>query len=443
MPSRTAWPVVADRPADVPVSEREKAEVSRSDLDLVLRRCRLPDGGEADIGCRDGRIAAIGSLRGHPAKRTIRCQGRAVTPGLVEAHIHLDKALLVDRAPGVEGTLDEAIRVTGLAKRSFTVEDIRGRARRVLDLAVLHGTTIMRSHVEVDPIVGLKGLEAILPLKREYAPALDLELCAFAQEGIVKAPGTEALLARALAEGADLVGGCPYNDTDPRAHIDVVFRLARDFGVDADFHADFFDEPGHLHVEYIAEQTARHGWQGRVAVGHVTELAALPPVELDRLIGLIRDAGLGVIVLPATDLYLMGRKDVRAARRGLAPARRLLAAGVPVAAATNNVRNAFTPVGTADLALMGFLVTVGCHMGTPDDLRNVLAMLTRHPARILRVEDYGLDVGCRADLVVWEAERAEDVIATHAARRLVVKRGRVSVEHTRRARLPWRDGASS
>src|SRR5262249_5124514 len=146
---------------------------------------------------------------------------------------------------------------------------------------------------------------------------------------------------------------------------------------------------------------------------------------------------------PATDLYLMGRNDAQAARRGLAPARRLLAAGIPVAAASNNVRNAFTPVGTADLALMGFLIAVGCHMGTRSDLLEVLAMLTRHPAEILRVEGYGLDVGCRADLVWWDAGRVEGVIAAQAARRLVVKRGRVSVEHARSVSLPWRDVSSS
>jgi len=188
-------------------------------FDLVLRRCRLPKGHTTDIGCRDGRIAELGELADRPARRLVDCEGRVVTPGLVEAHIHLDKALLDDRTPSVEGTLDEAIRVTGEAKRRFTVEDIRARARRVLDMAVAHGTTVMRSHVEVDPIIELKALEALLPLKQEYQPALDLQLCAFAQEGILQAPGTEALLARALTEGADLVGGCPYNDTDARAHI--------------------------------------------------------------------------------------------------------------------------------------------------------------------------------------------------------------------------------
>jgi cytosine deaminase len=390
-------------------------------VDLLLRSCRLPDGRVIDVACLDGRISALGA-RGEPARRVVECAGRIVTPGLVESHIHLDKALLSDRAAGVEGTLSEAIRVTGLAKRGFTVDDIRARARRVLDMAVGHGTTVMRSHVEVDPIVGLKGFEAVLPLKEEYAAAIDLQLCAFAQEGILQAPGTEALLARALEAGADLVGGCPYNDTDARTHIDIVFRLAREFGVDADFHVDFFDEPQHLDIGYIAEQTVRHGWQGRVAVGHLTELAALPPAEQDGIVDAIREAGIGVIMLPATDLYLMGRKDLRAVRRGLTPARRLLAAGVPVAAATNNVRNAFTPIGTADPVLMGLLVAVGCHMGAQGDLRQALAMLTEHPARILRVSDYGLQVGCRADLVVWNAERPEDIVATVAPRHLVVKR---------------------
>jgi cytosine deaminase len=407
-------------------------------FDLLLRSCRLPDGREADLACRGGRIVEIGALGGRPARATVGCAGRAVTPGLVEAHIHLDKALLGDRTPSVEGTVTEAIRVTALAKRRFTVEDIQARARRVLDMAVAHGTTAMRSHVEVDPIIGLTALEALLPLKREYEPALDLQLCAFAQEGILQAPGTETLLARALEQGADLVGGCPYNDTDARAHVDAVFRLARNFDVDADFHVDFFDEPEHLHVEYIAEQTIRHGWQGRVAAGHVTELAALPPGEQNRVIAAIREAGIGVIMLPATDLYLMGRRDEGSVRRGLTPAKRLLAAGVPVAAASNNVRNAFTPVGTADLALMGFLATVGCHMGTARDLMDALAMLTDHPARILRLADYGLEVGCRADLVVWDAARAEDVVATVAPRRLVVKRGRISVEHERGVRAHWR-----
>ncbi len=411
-------------------------------LDLALLDCRLPDGRRTDIGCRDGVVAVIGPLRGRPAGRVVDCQGRPVTPGLVDAHVHLDKALLLDRAPGTDGTLADAIRVTALAKRAFSAADIRERARRVLDMAVRHGTTAMRSHVEVDPIVGLRGLEALLPLKQEYAPALELQLCAFAQEGIVDAPGTEALLDRALAAGADLVGGCPYNDSDPIAHVDTVFRLATAHGVDADFHVDFADEPRHQHLARIVAETERHGWQGRVAVGHATEMAALPPAEQDGLAARLRAAGVAVILLPATDLYLMGRKDLRSPRRGLAPARRLLGAGVTVAAATNNVQNAFTPVGNANLALQGYLLAVAAHMGAPAEAEDALAMLTSHPARILGLPGYGLGEGLRADLVVWEADAVRDVIAALPWCRLVVKAGRVTVEQERRLREPWRAGAA-
>ena len=414
-------------------------------LDLLLRDCALPDGTRTDLGCRGGRIVvlspagAVGPGEDARAARVIECGGRLVTPGLVDAHIHLDKALLSSRAPSVEGSLAEAIRVTGAAKRGFTVDDIRARARAVLDLAVRSGTTAMRSHVEVDPIVGLMGLEALRPLRHEYAPALELQLCAFAQEGIVQAPGTEALLARALREGADLVGGCPYNDTDPRAHVDAIFRLAREFGVDADFHTDFFDEPEHLHVRYICEQTVRLGWEGRVAVGHLTELAALAPAEQDGVIAELRAARVGVIVLPATDLYLMGRRDERNPRRGLAPVKRLLAAGVPVAAASNNVRNAFTPVGNADLALMGVLIAVGAHMGARAELGQVLAMLTTEPARILRLEGHGLALRSRADLVVWDAASLDEAVGALAPRAYVIKSGRVTVEHRPTVAEPWRN----
>ncbi|HEU5323733.1 MAG TPA: amidohydrolase family protein, partial [Methylomirabilota bacterium] len=386
------------------------------------------------------RIAAIGRVEG-PARRMLDLQGRLVTAGLVESHIHLDKALLGDRVAGTAGTLEEAIRLTGDAKRAFTVEDIRARARRVLDLAVRAGTTAMRTHVEVDPIVGLAGMEAVLPLREEYAPALDLQVCAFAQEGILKAPGTEGLLRRALTLGADLVGGCPYNDTDGAEHIRSVFALATAFGVDVDFHVDFADEPEHMHVVEVAEQTVRAGWQGRVTVGHLTELAALAAWEQDDVIARVAAAGLGVVCLPATDLYLMGRRDAASPRRGLTPVRRLLEAGVPVALASNNVRNPFTPVGTADLAHMAFLAAVAAHMGTPAQLRQLLDTVTIHPARMLRLADYGLAPGLRADLVVWDCERPEEVAATLPGRALVVKNGRVTVEWQRSVAEPWREAS--
>ena len=413
-------------------------------FDLLLGDCRLPDrDGLFDIAITGDRIATIGPAAGAsapapPGRQTINVRGRLVTPGLVESHIHLDKALLAGRVTATAGTVAEAIRLTGEAKRHFTVDDIRTRARAVLEMAVAAGTTAMRSHVEVDPIVGLHGMEAILPLRDEFRPALDLQICAFAQEGIVKSPGTEGLLRRALAMGADLVGGCPYNDSDGAKQIEIVFALAESFGVDVDFHVDFSDEPDHLQILEIAEQTVRSGWQGRVAVGHLTELAALAEHEQDRIIDAIAAAGIGVISLPVTDLYLSGRGDGFNVRRGLTPIRRLLAAGIPVALASNNIRNPFTPIGTADLATMAFVGVAAAHMGTPAEMRALLGCISTQPARILRLPDYGLTAGGRADLVVWECESPDEAVGALPRRAQVVKNGRLSVETEHRVHARWR-----
>jgi cytosine deaminase len=408
--------------------------------DLLLRGARLPDAAEPlDVLIADGQIVEVGRLAVTGATETIELGGRIVTPGLVEAHIHLDKALLDDRVVAAAGTLEEAIRVTGEAKRGFTLEDIGGRARRALELAIRAGTTAMRTHVEVDPIVGLLGMEAILPLREEYRAAIDLQVCAFAQEGIVKSPGTEGLLRRALAMGADAVGGCPYNDADGAEHVRIVFALAEAFGVDADFHVDFADDAEHLHVNDVIAETVRRGWQGRVAVGHLTELAAVPPYRQDEIVSHLADAGIGVIALPLTDLYLMGRRDDMNVRRGLAPIRRLLAGRVRVALASNNLRNPFTPVGTADLVDVTTVAAVAAHMGTPADLRRLVDTITVHPAAILRLPGYGLTPGCRADLVAWDCEHVEEIVAARPPRRLVVKHGRVTVQCEPRVLERWRE----
>lgn len=411
--------------------------------DLLLRGCLLPGRPRlVDIAIVDGRIAEFiahePGVRA-PARERIDVGGRVVTPGLVEAHIHLDKALLSERFATGADSVKDAIRLVGEAKRGFTADDIRQRASRVLDMAIAAGTTAMRVHVEVDPIIGLTGMETLLALQQEYAPAVSLRLCAFAQEGIIQAPGTEGLLRRALQMGADAVGGVPYNDSDADEHIDIVFGLAQAFNVDVDFHIDFFDEPEHLHIRKVIERTERTGWGGRVAVGHLSEAAALPAVEQTELAEDLAKAGIGVISLPATDLYLMGRHGEVNPPRGLTPIRRLLAGNVPVALATNNVRNPFTTVGTADLADMAFLAAVAAHMGTPQDLRALVDCLTIHPARILRLPDYGLAPGCRADLVVWDCERVEEIVAAHPFRPWVIKNGRVTVEHERRLRPRWRE----
>src|SRR5215469_8134094 len=208
-------------------------------LDLILRRARLTERREPllDIGIADGRIAEIGADIASEAPQE-QLDGRLVIPGFVETHIHLDKSCILERCRNEKGTLEEAIAAVANAKRAFTEADIYARAQRTLEKAIVQGTTRMRTHVEVDPRVGLKSFHAIARLKREYAWAIDLEICVFPQEGLINDPGAEALLIAACREGADLIGGCPYTDTHPDEQIARVFAVAKTFDLDIDFHLD-------------------------------------------------------------------------------------------------------------------------------------------------------------------------------------------------------------
>lgn len=381
----------------------------------------------------------IGAGPPAPGAEVLDLEGAVVLPGLVEAHIHLDKALLLERTPSREGTLQEAIQLTAAAKRHFTPKDIATRAEQVLRMAICHGTTAMRTHVEVDPVVGLTGLEAIRDLRDRYREAIDLQLVAFPQDGIHNLPGTEALLREALRTGATVVGGCPYTDQNPAAHIRTVFDLAQEFDADVDLHLDFFDDPTHLHIRQVVAETEARGWQGRVAVGHLTEVAALSPAERRDLFAAIRGAGIHVITLPATDLYLMGRKDDRNVRRGLAPVKEMLSGGITVAYASNNIRNAFTPFGSADLIQIGLILAIAGHLGAEEQIRTILRMGTEHAAQILRLADYGLHQGCQADLVVFDTPRLTDIIAAQPEKRYVFKAGRLTVENERTTRFHFEE----
>jgi cytosine/creatinine deaminase len=224
-----------------------------------------------DIGVAGGRIVEI-AARIDADALSEDIDGRFVVAGFVETHIHLDKSCILDRCVLREGTLAEAIAAVAAAKRVFTEEDVYERGRRTLEKAILQGTMRMRTHVEVDPRVGLRGFQAIRRLKRNYAWAIDLEICVFPQEGLLNDPGTEELLIEACEQGADLIGGCPYTDTDPHGHIARIFAIAQKFDCDIDFHLDFDLDPSRTNLDEVCRKAQQFGWGGRVAVGHVTKL---------------------------------------------------------------------------------------------------------------------------------------------------------------------------
>ncbi len=398
-------------------------------MDLVIRNVRLSDAPEqapVDIGIAGGRIAAI--VPGlAAAAESFDAGGRLACAGLVETHIHLDKSRIIERCGPEEGRDVAAVKRIRPLKPRFTVEDVRARAEKTLQRAILNGTTRMRTHVEVDPGVGMRGFEGVQSLVADYRWAIDLEICVFPQEGLTNYPGTDALLVEGLRRGAKVIGAAPRYDTDHPGQITRIFELAREFDVDIDMHLDFGNTPEEPDIPLVLELTEKHRRGGRVAVGHMTKLSTMPPAEVARLGKRLADAGIAVTVLPATDLFLMGRDQEHDIRRGVADANLLLEHGVNCSISSNNVLNPATPYGDCSLVRMANLHANVLQVSTPERLRQCFHMISARSARLLNHADYGLVPGNPADVVVIDAETPEQAIAEIRHPVAVFKRGRRTV----------------
>jgi cytosine deaminase len=392
-----------------------------------------------DIGIAGGRVVQI--TPGLAADGlAIDLAGRLVSPGLVETHIHLDKTCIMDRCTAEQGTVAEAVAQTAAAKRAFTEEDIYARATRTLEKCLAHGTMLMRTHVEIDPGIGLKGFHAIRQLARDYAWAIDIEICAFPQEGLINNPGTDVLLAECLKNGARVIGAVPYTDSDPRGQINRIFALAREFDVDIDMHLDLGDTPDGMQIGYVCDCTERYRYGGRVAVGHVTQLSTAPSPQFASIARRLADTGVAVTVLPSTDLYLTGRGADHSVLRGVTPAHKLLGHGVNCSLSTNNVLNPFTPYGDASLIRMANLYANVCHVSRPAELAECFAMLTTRSARLMRRNGYGIAPGNAADLVVFDCTDARAAVAELVPPLFGLKDGRLTFTRPRTTLRPQRGG---
>lgn len=393
-------------------------------LDFVFKNVRLVGrDGPCDVGVTDGRIVAIDTRIAADAP-VEDLGGRLAVAGFVETHIHLDKSCILDRCRSEHGTLAEAIAQVAAAKKAFTEDDVYARAKRTLEKAILQGTTRMRTHVEVDPRIGLTSFRAIRRLKRDYAFAIDLDVCVFPQEGLLNDPGAEDLLIQCCEEGADTIGGCPYTDTDPHGQIARIFEIAKRYDLDVDFHLDFDLDPTWTHLDEVCRQTDRFGWGGRVAIGHVTKLSAMPEAARTAAGRKLADAGVALTVLPATDLFLMGRGHDHDVPRGVTPAHRLAGQGVTCSIATNNVLNPFTPFGDCSMVRIANLYANVAQLGRAAELETCLDLITAAPARLMNLPDYGIAVGNPADLVVLDAQDPAGAIAELAVPLAGWKRGR-------------------
>lgn len=381
-------------------------------MDFIIRNARLAgrEGEPIDIGIENGRFAAFGRNLAAEAP-TYDALGQLACPGLIESHIHLDKARIIDRcAPQERETLSPVFGVTPV-KKTMTVEDVYTRAKRTLEDCIKHGTTRMRTQLEVDPGIGMRGYDGVAPLIEEYKWAIDIEICVFPQEGLISYPGTDELLVEALKRGAGVIGGAPRYDKDGPGQIRRIFELAREFDVDIDMHLDVGHTADDMYIHLVRELTDEYKRGGRVVAGHMAKLSLLPPYALAPLAKSLADSGIAVTVLPATDLFLMGRDQDHGVRRGVADANFLCAHGVECALSTNNVLNPATPYGDCSLMRIANLYANILQVDRPQHLRECFDMLTSRSAEVLNYDDYGFAVGNPADVVIFNAETPEQAIA--------------------------------
>jgi len=395
-------------------------------MELTLHAARLAHapGETVDIGVDGGRIVEIRPEIA-PGNRSLQLGGRLVLAGFCETHIHLDKSCILDRCRQ-QGGLEAAIGEVGGLKAHFTPEDVAERAGRTLRKCVLNGTTRMRTHVEVDPTIGLRGFEGVKHAIREWAWAIDVQICVFPQEGLLNNPGTDDLMVAALRNGAKAVGAAPYTDSNPHGQIDRVFELAREFDVDIDMHLDFGPTTDQMTIDHVCRRADEHKWGGRVTVGHVTRLAQMARPDFAVLAARLRDVGVAVTVLPSTDLFLMHRDHMasHSVPRGVTPVHLLAAHGVTCSLSTNNVLNPFTPFGDCSLIRMANLYANIAQIGDRPNMRLCLDMISDQSARLLNLTDYGIQVGAIADMVVIDATDPAMAVAELAQPMYGFKAGR-------------------
>jgi cytosine deaminase len=409
-------------------------------VDLIVRHCRRrSDTAPSDIGIEGGAIVAVEPVIAGRAAREIDADGRLVTPPLVNPHVHLDKARLGEvMRPNVSQTLQEAIAITWDFKRAYTEKDIVERAGAVLEMAVREGTLAVRAFADVDTVGGLMPVRGLLAARARYRHLVTMEVVAFPQEGIVRDPGTEALLDEAMALGADVVGGLPWyemTDEDARRHVDIVFDIARRRDADIHMLVDDTDDANSRSLEYLAVKTRREGCAGRVSASHCGALAAYNATYAAKVIALVKEAGITIVSNPHISLVLAGRRDVEPVRRGITRVRELLRAGVNVASGQDDVDDPYYPFGRASQLEVALFMAHTAHLTYPDELETVFDMITVNAARALRLPRYGLAPGDAGDLLVWDAGTVKEALTRQRPPLYVVRGGAVVAQTTIRSEL--------
>ncbi|MGQ0566364.1 MAG: amidohydrolase family protein [Gemmobacter sp.] len=413
-------------------------------FDLIVRGGTLPDGRVADIGIAGDRIAVVGDLAGAAGARVIDATGDLVSPPFVDPHFHMD-AVLSYGTPRISasGTLLEGIALWGELRDMATVDDMVARAVAYCDWAVSMGLLAIRSHVDTTPD-HLRGVTAMLEVKRRVAPYLDLQLVAFPQDGLYRTATGRANLVRALDMGVEVVGGIPHFERtmdEGAESVRDLARIAAERGLMLDLHCDETDDPLSRHVETLAREVTRHALGARAAGSHLTSMHSMDNYYVSKLLPLIAESGMCAIPNPLINIMLQGRHDTYPKRRGLTRVKEMQAHGITVGWGQDCVRDPWYPLGTADMLDVAFMGLHVAQMSSPAEMARCFDMVTAQNARIMGLEGYGLAPGCVAALVVLDAGDPTEAVRLRPDRLCVVSKGRVVSQKTRndaRLALPGR-----
>jgi cytosine deaminase len=402
-------------------------------FDLLIKGGTMLDGTIADIGIKGDRISAAGRLDG-PAVKVIDATGDLVSPPFVDPHFHMD-AVLSYGLPRINasGTLLEGIGLWGALRETATVDEMVDRALRYCDWAVSMGLLAIRTHVDTTPD-HLRGVEAMLEVKRRVAPYLDLQLVAFPQDGLYRTPTGRQNVVRALDMGVDVVGGIPHFERTMEEGADSLRDLARmaaERGLMWDVHCDETDDPMSRHVETMAREVTRHGLGGRAAGSHLTSMHSMDNYYVSKLLPLIAESGMTAIPNPLINITLQGRHDSYPKRRGLTRVKEMQAMGITVGWGQDCVLDPWYSLGTADMLDVAFMGLHVAQMTHPAEMARCFTMVTECNAAIMGLENYGLNVGDQASLVVLDASSPIEALRLRPDRLAVVSKGRVVAERHR------------
>jgi cytosine deaminase len=401
-------------------------------LDLVLRNANLPDGRTGiDIAVAGDRIVAVAAGLAGEARQTIDATGRLASPPFVDSHFHMDSTLSLGQPRlNQSGTLLEGIALWGELKPQLTVDAIKARARALCHWAIARGTLAIRSHVDISDD-RLLAVDALLDIRAEMKPYLDLQLVAFPQDGFYRHAASAANLARALDRGVDVVGGIPHFErtmAEGAASIRALCELAAKRGLPVDMHCDESDDPLSRHIETLTFETKRLGLDGRVTGSHLTSMHSMDNYYVSKLIPLMAEARVNAVANPLINITLQGRHDNYPKRRGMTRVKELMAAGITVAFGHDCVMDPWYSLGSHDMIEVAHMgLHVGQMTGTTE-MRRCFDAVTSNGAAVLELEGYGIAPGCRADIVVLQAEDAIEALRLRPTRLYVIRGGRVIAE---------------